>query len=167
MGRTRTSVAVLGLALAVGLGACGGGSEPSAEDQLSKAEAALAESRDAVRLATERLQQSEAAVEEATARRAEAQAALEAAAEQLREVESQVDFEVTDGLLFRIIQSRLLQDDRLADVAIRAEVERGVVTLHGEVPDEGTREAALAIVRDVPGVASVVSQIQLKASPPS
>ena len=67
----------------------------------------------------------------------------------------------TDDVLFRTVQSRLLEDDELESVAISAIVKEGVVTLSGVVPGTELREHALEIVRSTPGVASVESQIEL------
>ncbi len=73
-----------------------------------------------------------------------------------------------DGLLFRAIQTRLLQDDALEGTAIRVQVEKGVVTLLGEVANGELKERALELAQAVPGVASVDSRITVSvaAEPP-
>jgi osmotically-inducible protein OsmY len=140
--------------------ACG---EPSLEERLSQTEAALAESREAVREAREGLESREKAAEAARLEVEDARKALAEAEQKLVEAESQVDLGMTDALLFRAVQRRLLEEDQLQDVAIRAEVERGVVTLHGRADDPEISEVAVAIAQAVPGVASVESRIEIRA----
>jgi osmotically-inducible protein OsmY len=50
---------------------------------------------------------------------------------------------------------------------LRANTQRGVVTLTGEVPDEATRAAAARVAAAVPEVASVENRIRIGARPPA
>ena len=152
---TRISTTLL---LVLGLGGCG---DTSDEERLTQANAVLREAREAVRSAREEVQTKEQGVEAATAELEKARAALHEVEQELANAESQVDLNATDALLFRAIQRKLLEDDRLEGLAIRADVKKGAVTLRGSVPDEETNEAALEIVRAFPGVVSVDSQLEV------
>ena len=55
----------------------------------------------------------------------------------------------------------LLTDPALSHVAIAAQVEDGVVTLLGAVPDAATAEAAIGIARATKGVSGVRSELRL------
>jgi osmotically-inducible protein OsmY len=147
------------LALAIPV-ACG---EPSLEDRLSETEAVLAESREAVQGARRTLEEREKAAESARVDVEEARRALEEAERKLVEAESQVDLGTTDALVFRAVQQRLLEEEQLRDVQVRAQVERGVVTLRGKAADPEIADLAVAIAQAVPGVASVESRIEVSA----
>jgi osmotically-inducible protein OsmY len=149
------------LLAALALGGCGGNGE---ERELAEAERTLREARDAVRTAGQELEKRESALLGAKAELDQAKQSLEQAEARLTEAEAGVDHEATDILLFRGIQERLLEEDRLRRVAIRVEVKRGRVVLHGTVPDEETRRIALELAGGFPGVAGVESRIQI-ASP--
>jgi osmotically-inducible protein OsmY len=147
-----------GLVLVLGLGACG---ESSDEERLTKAEELLTEVRDRVRDAREKILGKEQNVETARAELEQAREALREAELGLAEAEAKVDLTATDALLFRGIQRKLLEDDRLNRLAVRADVNKGVVTLRGVVSDPEAREAALEIARGFPGVASVENELEL------
>jgi osmotically-inducible protein OsmY len=70
-----------------------------------------------------------------------------------------VDLKATDAALFRAVQRRLLEDERLRHVAVDADVRWGVVELRGSVPDEHTAAAAVEVARSVPGVMRVESRV--------
>jgi osmotically-inducible protein OsmY len=147
------------LALLSGLCACG---EPSLEDKLSSAEALLVDARAAVQETQENLNEKQEALDQAKSEVEAARQELGEAQSRLVEAESKVDFRVTDALLFRAIQRRLLEADELADLAIRAEVVRGNVTLHGSVSQPEARDTAIEIAKGVPGVATVDSRIEVR-----
>jgi osmotically-inducible protein OsmY len=151
---TRISTALL---LVVGLVACG----DSDEDRLTQADNVLREAREAVRSARDDVQAKVQGVETAKADLEKAREALATAEQELVAAEGQVDLKATDALLFRAIQRKLLEDDELEDLAIRAQVEKGVVTLYGSVPDGETNETALEIVRRFPGVVAAESQLEV------
>ena len=149
-----------GLVLSLALAGCG---DTSVEEELVKAEEVLGEVRGDVLDAREAVEAKEGALESARADLEQARAALSEAEAQLTQAESAVDLQATDALLFRGIQRKLLTEDRLEQVAIRVEVNKGVVTLRGSVPDPETREAAIEIAREFPGVASVNDGISVQA----
>ncbi len=160
----RTTLALtLTLGIALVLSACGGG-DRSAEDLLSDAQAALRDAREAVLGANEALKERESVLDEAKKDVEAAREQVRAAQSELTSIEANVDLKATDGLLFRAIQRRLLDDERLEGAAVRVKVDKGVVTLQGEVPDGALRDVALEVARSVSGVASVDSQLNVAVS---
>lgn len=158
MKRSRAGT-VMGMVLAVlTLGGCGGNGE---ERSLAEGERILREARDAVRTSRQAVEERETALLGAESKLETAKQALEAAEARLAEAEAQVDHEATDVRLFRGIQQRLLEEERLDRVAIRVEVNRGRVILSGMVPDEETRSIALDVAGSFPGVAAVESRISI------
>ena len=141
--------------------ACGG-SDPEAD--LEQASQALEEARAQVAEGQEAVQELEGEVQEAQKRLTEARAALREAEGELARRESAVDVSATDGVLFRSVQKRLLEDDDLSGVAIAARVSKGVVTLSGSVPNAKLGERALEIARATPGVGSVESRIEVQVA---
>lgn len=144
-----------------------GGSEPTADEVLEQAGEAADASRGEVAKATEELRDKSQAVARAGADLARARAEREEAARKLREAQARlrqderaVSENATDLALFRLVQRRLLEDDRLKDAAISVYVVEGVVTLQGDIPDEETRYHALELVRKVPGVTHVDSRME-------
>jgi osmotically-inducible protein OsmY len=140
---------------------CGGGSE---EQELEEASDALAVARETVEAARELVEEREAAVTEAESELAAARQELREAEGTLRERESQVDLKATDAVVFRAVQKRLLEDGDLRDVAIDADVAKGVVVLRGTVPDQETSDRAVEVATSVPGVVSVDSEIDVVPS---
>ena len=67
-------------------------------------------------------------------------------------------------MLFRNVQRRLLDAGALREVAIAAEVNDGVVTLRGRVPDEKMRNAAVQLATGVDGVITVDDLIEVAQS---
>jgi osmotically-inducible protein OsmY len=145
------------LVAAVLAGACGGGDE----EQFRLAAQALTAARESVEQAQRAVEERRARLEVAQAELAEAERQLREAEEGLREAESRVDLKATDAALFRAVQKRLLENERLRDVAIDADVRRGVVELTGSVPDERTAAAAVEVAREVPGVMRVESRLNV------
>ena len=141
--------------------ACGG-SDPEAD--LEQASQALEEARAQVAEDREAVEALEGEVQEAQKRLAEARSALRQAESELARRESAVDVSATDGVLFRSVQKRLLEDDDLTDVAIAARVSKGVVTLSGSVPNAKLRDRALEIARTTPGAGNVESRIEVRVS---
>ena len=138
--------------------ACGG-SDPEAD--LEQASEALEEARAQVAEDREAVEVLESEVQEAQKRLSDARSALREAEAELAQRESAVDLSATDGVLFRSVQKRLLEDDDLTDVAIAARVSKGVVTLSGSVPNAKLRDQAVEIARTTPGVGSVESRIEV------
>ncbi len=150
----------IALVLLGALTACGS-SEPSVEEQLAETQALLGDAREAVRAATAELEIKQQALIELQTELDGSREKLAAAQIELAEAESTVDIDTTDTLLFRAIQQRLLDDERLDGVAIRAEVSRGNVTLSGTVDSEDQVEAAETLAAEVPGVGLVESKIEV------
>ena len=64
-------------------------------------------------------------------------------------------------MLFRRVQQALLDAPALQEVAIAAEVEDGIVTLRGTVPDADTRRIVERVARGVPQVTSVDNRVRI------
>jgi osmotically-inducible protein OsmY len=154
--RLRARLPALLFAAALG-GACGGGDE----EEFRLAAQALTAARESVAQEQRAVEERRARLEVAQAELAAAERQLREAEERLREAESRVDLKATDAALFRAVQKRLLEDERLRHVAIDADVRRGVVELRGSVPDERTAAAAEEVARDVPGVTRVESRLNV------
>lgn len=69
-----------------------------------------------------------------------------------------------DKDLKNAIQKRIKQDARLKGADIDVQVDRGVVTLMGDVKDVGARARASEVARVVPGVRSVKNELREKSS---
>ena len=152
----RARLPALLVAAALG-GACGGGDE----EEFRVAAQALIAARESVEQELRAVEERRARLEVAQAELAAAERQLREAEERLREAESRVDLKGTDAALFRAVQKRLLEDERLRHVAIDADVRRGVVELRGSVPDERTAAAAVEVARSVPGVMRVESRVNV------
>lgn len=60
------------------------------------------------------------------------------------------------------VSMALMEDPQTSDAIIEVIDDRGVITLQGEVDDVETRDAAVALAGEQPGVISVVSSLQVK-----
>ena len=67
---------------------------------------------------------------------------------------------LTDEAVRNHIQQRLAADDVTAAQVIHVDVDLGVATLSGSVPDANIRLRALAAARSTPGVGQVVDRIR-------
>jgi osmotically-inducible protein OsmY len=141
-----------------------GGSDP--EVDLARASKEVEKTRSARENAAETVNQREADVKQAQAKLEEARAALRKIEAELAKREAKVDRSATDEVLFRAVQKRLLDDAKLASVAIAAHVNNGLVTLTGNVPDAKLRDRATEVARETPGVQRVESQVQIFAPKP-
>jgi osmotically-inducible protein OsmY len=149
---------VAAIAAATLLVGCGG-SDP--EVDLERASKAAEATRSEVEIAAEKVKQREADVKQAQTKLAEARNALRAIEAELAKREAQVDSSATDEVLFRAVQKRLLDDGDLANVAIAAHVNNGLVTLSGNVPDAKIRDRAILVARETPGVQRIETHIQV------
>ncbi len=187
--RTWCAAALVATALILTVG-CGGDDAPvsaayeaaepsSGAAERERAPADRSEARAALAAAREAVARQSSAVDSATGEvdtlRAELEAAesrlqlarggLDAEQRRLARAEEQMRrFAVPDSVLFRNVQRELLDAGALRDVAIAAEVKKGVVTLRGRVPDERAHQAALEIAGDVDGVISVDDLIEVAES---
>jgi osmotically-inducible protein OsmY len=66
------------------------------------------------------------------------------------------------GIKERIAEA-LLEDPRTRDYGIEVIDDRGVVTLGGNVASEEVRQAAEMIVRQLPGVISVINTLRIRS----
>lgn len=158
--RTRSIVVAAALALSL---ACGR-SDP--EEELARASEAADAAKERVASARATVETREAEVKAAQQRLADARAALREAEEEYSKREQTVDRNATDAVLFRAVQKRLLEDDRLESVAIAATVDDGVVTLTGSVPNAKLSDHAALVASQTPGVESVTNRIQVDVPGP-
>lgn len=141
------------------LAACG---EPSPEAQLAEAREGLERARTEVASAKARYEETQRELQKAQQAREKAAEALEEAREQLEEARAQVGRFATDDAIFRAVQSALLADDKLSEVAIPVRVNDGVVVLTGEVPKPALSERAEELAAEVAGVVEVRNRIQVR-----
>ena len=151
--------AVAALAL---LGAGCGGEDPEA--QLRAAGEQLEEARGRVVALREKVESRAADAEKAKQELGTAREKLREAELALAKIEASIDRSATDDVLFRAVQSRLLEADALEKVAIRATVSKGVVTLSGSVPNAKLRDRAVEIAKQTPGVEEVESRIEVQVA---
>ena len=59
------------------------------------------------------------------------------------------------------VQAAFLEDDILEDFGIEVLDSNGIITLRGDVPTREIRERAEVVARDVPGVTSVINEIDV------
>ena len=81
--------------------------------------------------------------------------------DRVRTLEERLEARATDVAIFRAVQSALLEDTSLAESAIGVSVDDGRVTLTGMVRSVEERAQALAIAKQIAGVASVSSKIRV------
>lgn len=150
------TIPALALCAALGLAACG---RPSSEEliqdateQVRMAEADLEEAQKRVEREEEELVQAREELDEARQAVRDAETRLAEANQHVAEV-------ADDAYLFRAVQSALLSDPGLDDLAIAARVRDGVVTLSGRVSDKDDKKRAGALAADVPGVKSVNNEV--------
>jgi osmotically-inducible protein OsmY len=148
------------LALALGVG-CGGDPE---EKRLAELGQELGALREGLAESRALVGEREAAAKAAQDALAQARSALRESESRIAQIEKEIGAHASDDVLFRLVQKRLLEDDTLESVAIKARVERGVVTLSGVVPKAKLRDRALEIAQGVPGVVSVQDRIEVPAA---
>lgn len=153
------SVGVLAPLAVIALVACGA---EAPERRLAEAREDLEETRDEVQELRARVEEKRGAVQLAEQALQRAREELEQAARNLDQVREKVDVRATDVALFRVVQSALLDSEELENVAIRAEVEDGVVTLHGEVDEPALAEEAVETARSAAGTEEISNQIRIR-----
>lgn len=136
-------------------------SEPTAEEKLASAEETLRAAEDLRDRAMEARKRREAELAAANEALDAARTRAQDAQDKVEELERMIQQLATDDLLFRKVQSALLDDRELAATAISAEVEDGVVTLTGSAPDEEARAHAAEVAGSILGVRNVRSNITL------
>ena len=157
----RKTVAAFGLLVtAATLTAC----SDDAQERYDEATEALAEARENRAEAQQALQEKQAELEEFQDKLDEAEEELEQARENQAEAEAKVNASVTDEVLFRTLQRKMLNKDKFEDAAIAVGVADRVVTLTGSVPNQKTRKAALEIAREQSGVKEVIDFLKVRGS---
>lgn len=134
----------------------------SPEDQLVDAAEDVAEVQDRIENVSEEIAdtRSELDVRRAAVRNAEQE--LASARSELRKLQrklakerTDLDNTASDTAIFRLLQTRLLDDDVLASEAINLFVLDGTVVLYGDVSSEEKKQRAADIAAEVPAVATV------------
>jgi osmotically-inducible protein OsmY len=143
--------------------ACGGSSE---EAEFRKASEALAEAQSEAGVAREQVDVKRAALESAREALDAAETELASAEDRVAEARSALARFATDDVVFRAVQLALLETPELADVAIRANVQSGVVSLWGSVAERALRDRAVEVAEAIPGVVAVESHIAVEDAAP-
>jgi len=141
-------------------GAAGCG-ESDQESAFREAAERLDEAREAVTAARQEVDERTLAAEQTRQELAEAQEALVRAEQELAEARARVGVHATDDVLFRQVQTRLLDDELLESLAIAARVEKGTVTLSGQAASREQRERAGELAAAIPGVLGVDNRIAI------
>lgn len=149
------------LAVALLTLACGGGSDPVAD--VAAANAAVAAQQKTVDTAKKVVAERAKDVAKAQEQLAAAQKAQQDEERELDRLAAAVDRSALDTALFRAVQQRLLQDKKLANVAITASVSQGVVTLSGAVDSQELNDRATKVAGETRGVERVESRIRIHA----
>jgi len=139
------------LVAAAMLAGCG---KPAPETQLAAAGEALGEATTELSDLNTRIDQTEALLDELRAERRKQR-------DTVRTLEQRLEARATDVAIFRAVQTMLLNNEQLQEVAITVDVEDKAVTLGGVV--RTMEEAALAVnlSKQVAGVARVASRIRI------
>ncbi len=85
----------------------------------------------------------------------------EALVKRLDEVEMLSNELVSDAELTRWVADVLARDERTAPYVLQVDTRHGVVTLQGQVPNEETRKAAVAVASTAPHVALVREKLAI------
>lgn len=153
----RTLYPALGLLLVVLVTACSQTPQEQYQEAVEALQEALAErgeAREQVQEVEEEIAELRESLADATEELAQARQQVNAATQALAET-------VNDQVLFRAIQSALLEQSRFDETAIAVGVDNRVVTLTGSVPDEETRKAALELAQSQAGVKRVVGMLEI------
>lgn len=154
----RTRYVVM-IAAILALGAC----EPEepesrlkqAAGQVDQAKEKVQSARENVAEAKDELGSLQQAVDEAQQQLAQARKKLRRRQEQLAENRDRLHSFASDTAIFRLLQTRLLDEPSLSTAAVSADVINGRVTLRGEVESTAQKETAGKIAAGTPGVEEV------------
>ena len=146
------SVALIGLA----------GCSQSPQEQYDAAVESVNEAQSAIKDAQKKVDKTDEKIAEARKDHQEAQQALNDKQDTLREARTKAQKQASDEILFRVLQRDVLTKDAFEKSAISVSVDQRVVTLTGSVPDADTRDEAVKLVRNQPGVANVRDQLELE-----
>lgn len=149
-------------ALAFGLTACDKAAEnPTAGQKLDKAIANTEKAAD------QAVADAKVVAAEASAAASNATEAARAAAADLKDAAKETGSAVAsivDGTAITAgVHAGLIKDEKLRGLQIHVATKDGVVSLSGEVPNQGAKDRAGEIAKAVPGVRSVQNELTLKA----
>ena len=152
----RASRGALGLATALLFAASllAGCDQPPPEAQLSAAGEALGEATTELADLDSRIERTETMLDELRSERRKQRA-------RVRTLEERLEARATDMAIFRAVQTALLGDEQLQDVAIAVDVEDKVVSLNGVVRTENQARRAVELSKRVAGIARVASRIRV------
>lgn len=156
---------MLAFAVAISLGLVGCG-EPDPEEALEEASAELARAREVLTEAEGDVDGLRTKMRELEEKLADSERVRREAGRHVNEAEALVTERASDDVLFRAVQRRLLEDPKLADVAVTAGVASRVVTLRGVVATDALRARAVAVAKAAPGVAEVIDELQTSQPAP-
>ncbi len=148
LGRHLVALSSAALIVLVGCGA------PAPEERLAAASVALEDTAGDLTTVNVYIQETQTKLSELEERRRQLR-------NEVRTLEERVAARATDVALFRAIQTALLDEPTLREAALTAQVEDAEVTLSGSVTSPEQEARALAIARDVAGVAAVNSRIRV------
>ncbi|WP_348761530.1 BON domain-containing protein [uncultured Salinisphaera sp.] len=129
----------------------------AAVEAVNEAQSEISDARDKVKTTNEK-------IAEARKDHQKAQAALDDKQDRLREARTKAQKQASDEILFRVLQRDVLTKEAFEKSAISVSVDQRVVTLTGTVADAETRDRAVKLVRNQPGVADVRDQLQLQGN---
>ena len=129
----------------------------AAVEAVNEAQSEISDARDKVKTTNEK-------IAEARKDHQKAQAALDDKQDRLREARTKAQKQASDEILFRVLQRDVLTKEAFEKSAISVSVDQRVVTLTGTVADAETRDRAVKLVRNQPGVADVRNQLQLQGN---
>lgn len=139
------------LVTALVLAGCG---KPAPETQLVAAGEALGEATTELSDLDTRIEQTEILLDDLRAERRKQR-------DTVRTLEQRLEARATDVAIFRAVQTTLLNDEELQEVAITVDVEDKAVTLGGVVRTKEEAARAVSLSKQVAGVAGVVPRLRV------
>lgn len=130
-----------------------------AATKVDKAEQRVDDARENVTSVKRSLADLRDEMDEAEARLADARKKLRQRQKQLAAERNELHDTASDTAIFRLLQTRLLDEPSLSTAAVSADVIDGRVTLRGEVVDPEQKSKAGEIAANTPGVTEVVNRI--------
>lgn len=128
--------------------------KPAPEAQLTAAGEALGEATTELADLDKRIEQTEELLDELRSERRKQR-------DTVRTLEQRLEARATDVAIFRSVQTALLGDERLQDVAIAVDVEDRAVTLSGLVRAPEQADQAVELSKQIAGVETVSSRIRV------
>lgn len=141
--------------------AAASGCSKSPQDRYDDAVSSLNDAQKSLNDAKNRVQSARQQVQQAQQSYQQAQQKLDATRQDIQKARQNVAQDATDQILFRVLQRDVLKKSQFENAAISVGVEQRVVTLTGSVPDKSTRDDAVKLVKQQPGVAHVVDRLNI------